>query len=128
MPARTALDQAVRAEVVEARRGRAGHPGLVRGERAARSDELRRPARPHRGQADRRAGARDVVVHTEVAAVERWASKAGLPSDEPPRLIAEIWIDAPMLPVDGLMAGGKVRTAMVGRYTAKIPLAWALRN
>jgi hypothetical protein len=64
------------------------------------------------------AGARDVVVLTDVAAVERWASKAGLPSDEPPRLIAEKWIDAPMLSVDGLMAGGKVRTAMVGRYTA----------
>ncbi len=63
------------------------------------------------------AGAKDVVVLPDVAAVERWARDTGLRCDEPPRLVAEEWIDAPMLSVDGMMAAGRVRAAMVGRYT-----------
>jgi biotin carboxylase len=63
------------------------------------------------------AGAKDVVVLPDRAAVEHWAGGVALRSDEQPRLVAEEWIDAPMLSVDGLMAAGTVRAAMVGRYT-----------
>jgi len=63
------------------------------------------------------AGARDVHRFADVAEAADWARTAGLPSDEPAGLLAESWIDAPILTVDGVLAAGQVLVAMVSRYT-----------
>lgn len=59
-------------------------------------------------------GVRELRSEDEAAS---WVAKTSFLSDEPTRLLAEEWISAPMLSVDGLMQDGAVCTAMVGRYT-----------
>jgi hypothetical protein len=49
-------------------------------------------------------------------AVESWAVAQAFCCDEPARYLAEEWIDAPMLAVDGVMDAGDIRTFMVGAY------------
>lgn len=62
-------------------------------------------------------GSRDVAVIADADAVRAWAdSRTGL-EDEPAHLIAEEYIDAPMLSVDGIMCAGRILAAVVSAYT-----------
>jgi hypothetical protein len=62
------------------------------------------------------AGAVDVVVLRNDRAVDAWIARQPLANDEPPRLMVEEYIDAPLVTVDGVTAGGSVITAMVNGY------------
>ncbi len=62
------------------------------------------------------AGSADTVCLRGICAVESWVRKKALHCDEPARYLAEEWIDAPMLSVDGVAQAGGVRAAMVGAY------------
>lgn len=61
-------------------------------------------------------GARDVAVIADANELWVWAAQQSGPRDEPPHLIVEEYIDAPMLSVDGIMRGGGIVTAVVSAY------------
>jgi hypothetical protein len=62
------------------------------------------------------AGSKDVVVIGNAKELRAWAAQQAGPRDEPPRLIVEEYIDAPMLTVDGIMRHGSIVGAVVSAY------------
>jgi biotin carboxylase len=63
------------------------------------------------------AGARGVRVLADDDAVRRFVAETRDESDAPARLMVEEWVDAPLVSVDGVMAGGGLVTAMVNAYS-----------